>query len=273
MCGSCAAHSRRPCGRTSGLTVNVTPLNHAPTTSGGSVVMKPNTVKTFAAGDFPFSDVDAGNTLGAIKVVTTLPVHGSVMLGGTTIISVPSAAIPVASIGTLTYTPAADYIGADSFKFQVRDAAAYSADGRPTLADWSPSRAGCGAVLGGFFMLIFCWISPLPAGQALRHRGAVSRKIRWPVFLTQPPRSAGGAWPGYLSAQTRKAAIPAARQRRRNRTRESASNTSASTRRALFSESSQPFHAVPFPLRSRIQVAILPSGDMQRRCASSSDTE
>ncbi|MEI7957452.1 MAG: Ig-like domain-containing protein, partial [Verrucomicrobiota bacterium] len=113
---------------TAWLTVNVTRLNHAPTSIGGSVILKPNTVKTFAAGDFPFVDVDTGDTLGAIKVVTTLPAHGTLSLNGTPITSVPGAVIPVASIGTLTYTPAAGYLGADSFKYQVRDAALFSAD-------------------------------------------------------------------------------------------------------------------------------------------------
>ena len=113
---------------TAWLTVDVTRLNRAPTSIGGSVILKPNTVKTFAVGDFPFADVDAGDTLGAIKVVTTLPAYGTLSLNGTPITSVPSAVIPVANIGTLTYTPAANYLGADSFKFQVRDAALFSAD-------------------------------------------------------------------------------------------------------------------------------------------------
>ena len=113
---------------TAWLTVNVTRLNHAPTSIGGSVILKPNTVKTFAAGDFPFADVDTGDTLGAIKVVTTLPAHGTLSLNGTPITAVPSAVIPVASIGTLTYTPAIGYLGSDSFKYQVRDAALFSAD-------------------------------------------------------------------------------------------------------------------------------------------------
>ena len=113
---------------TAWLTVNVTRLNRAPTSIGGSVILKPNTVKTFAAVDFPFTDVDAGDTLGAIKVVTTLPAYGTLSLNGTPITSVPSAVIPVANIGTLTYTPDSNYLGADSFKFQVRDAALFSAD-------------------------------------------------------------------------------------------------------------------------------------------------
>jgi len=110
------------------MTVNVTAINHPPTSIGASVFLKPNTVKTLATGDFPFADIDTGDTLGAIKVVTTLPAHGTLSLNGTPITSVPSAIIPVASIGTLTYTPAADYLGADSFKYQVRDASLFSAD-------------------------------------------------------------------------------------------------------------------------------------------------
>ena len=113
---------------TAWLAVNVTRLNHAPNSIGASVILKPNTVNTFVAGDFPFADIDTGDTLGAIKVVTTLPVHGTLSLNGTPITSIPSVVIAVASIGTLTYTPATGYLGADSFKYQVRDAALFSAD-------------------------------------------------------------------------------------------------------------------------------------------------
>jgi len=109
------------------MTVNVTAINHPPTSIGGSVFLKPNTFTTFAAGDFPFSDVDVGDTLAAIKV-TSLPADGSLALGGTPITSVPSAAIPVAGIGDLTYTPAANYLGADLFKYQVSDGKVFSAD-------------------------------------------------------------------------------------------------------------------------------------------------
>jgi autotransporter-associated beta strand protein len=100
---------------------------NAPTSTGGSVTMQKNTDKTFAATDFTFADVDSGDTLGAIRV-TSLPAHGTLKLAGTPITTVPSAAILVASIGNLTYTPSLNYIGPDSFKFQVRDATLFSAD-------------------------------------------------------------------------------------------------------------------------------------------------
>jgi hypothetical protein len=109
------------------MTLNVTPVNDAPSSTGGSANLATGTDKTFAAGDFQFADVDAGDTLSAIKI-TMLPVHGTLNLNGTPITSVPSAAIPVANIGTLVYTPAANYSGADSFKYQVKDATVFSAD-------------------------------------------------------------------------------------------------------------------------------------------------
>ena len=106
------------------MTVNVTPVNDAPTSTGGAVSMKANTVKTFAAANFQFSDVDTGNTLQAIKV-TTLPANGTLKLGETSVAL--DAVIPVASIPTLTYTPGTDYSGSDSFDFKVSDGTAYSA--------------------------------------------------------------------------------------------------------------------------------------------------
>ena len=136
------------------MTFNVTHVNHAPTSTGGSVILRKNTVKTFAAADFPFSDIDAGDTLGAIKV-TSLPANGTLSLGGTPITTVPSAAIPVANIGTLTYTPNTDYTGSDPFNFQVRDAALFSADATmaitvtPDIIVQNPSFETIGASLGG----------------------------------------------------------------------------------------------------------------------------
>ena len=111
------------------MTVNVTDVNHPPTSSGGSVVMGKNTVKTFAAADFPFSDIDAGNTLQAIKV-TSLPnpTNGTLNLSGTPITLDQVVAVADITAGNLTYTPVTDYTGSDPFNFQVRDAALFSAD-------------------------------------------------------------------------------------------------------------------------------------------------
>ena len=114
------------------MTLNVTAVNDAPTSTGGSVNLNGNAVRTFSAGDFRFADVDAGDTLGAIQV-TLLPAQGTLKLNGTTITTVPSVVIPLANIGTLTYTASPGYSVSDSFKFQVRDAALFSSDATMTI--------------------------------------------------------------------------------------------------------------------------------------------
>jgi len=118
--------------RAASLMINVTPVNDPPTSTGASVLTRKGSVKPFAAADFPFSDVDTGDMLAAIKV-TSLPAHGTLKLGTTPIKSVPSAVIPADNLGDLTYTPAANYTGADAFKFQVRDAELFSANATMAL--------------------------------------------------------------------------------------------------------------------------------------------
>ncbi|MBJ7257539.1 MAG: cadherin-like domain-containing protein, partial [Akkermansiaceae bacterium] len=108
------------------MTVNVTPVNDAPTSAGGAVSMAKSTVRTFAAADFPFADVDSGDTLQAIKV-TSLPTHGTLNVSNAT-------AIPVANIGTLSYTPTPGYTGADSFNYQVSDGTTFSTDATMALS-------------------------------------------------------------------------------------------------------------------------------------------
>ena len=118
--------------RAASLMINVTPVNDPPTSTGASVLTRKGTAKTFAAADFPFSDMDTGDMLGAIKI-TSLPAHGTLKLGTTPIKSVPSAVIPADNLGDLTYTPAANYTGADLFRYQVRDTELFSADATMAL--------------------------------------------------------------------------------------------------------------------------------------------
>jgi hypothetical protein len=86
--------------------------------------LRTDTVKAFAASNFQYSDVE-GSPLSAIKV-TSLPTHGTLKLGETSVVL--DDVIPVASIPTLTYTSNTGYIGADSFNFQVSDGELFSTD-------------------------------------------------------------------------------------------------------------------------------------------------
>jgi hypothetical protein len=121
------------------MTVNVTYVNHPPTSTNGSLVMKGGSFYTFWKTDFPFSDVDAGDRLSAIKVVTSLPAHGTLKLAGTTITSVPTAAILATNTSALTYTPNTNYVGSDSFKYQVSDGTVFSADATMAITVKDPN--------------------------------------------------------------------------------------------------------------------------------------
>ena len=138
------------------MTVNVTDVNHPPTSSGGSVILRKNTVKTFAASDFPFSDIDAGSTLQAIKV-TSLPnpTNGTLTLSASPVTLGQVVDVADITAGNLIYTPVTDYTGSDPFNFQVRDAALFSADATmaitvtPDIIVQNPSFETIGASLGG----------------------------------------------------------------------------------------------------------------------------
>ncbi|TLU81707.1 MAG: hypothetical protein FDX30_12260, partial [Chlorobium sp.] len=103
------------------ITLNVTPVNDAPTGSDKSVTILEDGSYTFAAADFGFSDSD-GNTLQAVKI-TTLPVTGSLTLDGIAVSAGQFVSAADLSSGKLLYTPAADASGSPygSFTFQVQD--------------------------------------------------------------------------------------------------------------------------------------------------------
>ena len=104
------------------MTLNVTPVNDAPTASNRAVTFNEDTTKTFALADFGFSDVDAGDSLQSVTV-TTLEALGALKLNGVdvTLNQVISAADITA--GKLTYSPVANGNGAGyaSFGFKVSD--------------------------------------------------------------------------------------------------------------------------------------------------------
>jgi VCBS repeat-containing protein len=100
-------------------TVAMVTVNDAPAGTNATLTLLEDGTHTFSAANFGFSDVD-GNALQDIQI-TTLPSNGTIQLSGVAV----SAGdwIPAASIGSLTYTPAANSNGAalTSFTFTVRD--------------------------------------------------------------------------------------------------------------------------------------------------------
>jgi Ca2+-binding RTX toxin-like protein len=106
------------------ISFNVTPVNDAPAGTDGPVTLLEDSVKTFAASDFGFSDVD-GDRLAAVKI-SSLPANGTLRYNGVAITPAQVTAgfeVLAANLGLLTFVPAANANGSAyaSFTFQVRD--------------------------------------------------------------------------------------------------------------------------------------------------------
>lgn len=107
---------------TQALSVTVTNVNEAPTGTDKTVTTLEDTAYTFAAADFGFTDVDAGDTLSAVRIDTLSLAAGSTLrLSGVDVAA--AQVILTADIGNLVFTPAANANGAGyaSFTFSVRD--------------------------------------------------------------------------------------------------------------------------------------------------------
>jgi hypothetical protein len=100
----------------------VASVNNAPAGTSKTITMVRSTVYTFAAVDFGFTDPldNPADDLLAVKV-TTLPAAGTLKLVAVNVVAGDS--IPLASIGTLNYTPVAAAFGSpySTFTFQVQD--------------------------------------------------------------------------------------------------------------------------------------------------------
>ncbi|MFI4848928.1 MAG: Ig-like domain-containing protein [Gimesia chilikensis] len=103
------------------LTVDVTPVNDAPTGADNTVTTGENTVYTFTAADFGFGDID-GDALASVQI-TSLETVGALQLAGVDVTLNQIVSKADLDAGNLTFTPVADTSGAayDSFGFTVND--------------------------------------------------------------------------------------------------------------------------------------------------------
>ncbi|WP_038914688.1 DUF4347 domain-containing protein, partial [Dickeya zeae] len=124
-------------GNTGTMTLNVTPVNDAPVISNTSVskTLSEDSAQTFSAADFGFSDVDSGDTLQSITIVTG-PGAGELFIdanndgvrgGGDTLLGNGSV-VNAADIGKLTFRPTANANGTSytTFTWKVSDGTALS---------------------------------------------------------------------------------------------------------------------------------------------------
>ncbi|HWA38587.1 MAG TPA: DUF4347 domain-containing protein, partial [Burkholderiales bacterium] len=126
-------------------TIDVVPVNDAPTGTDATVTTSEDTPHVFAAANFGFSDVDSADTLGAVRI-DSLPAAGALQYdttgsGNWTAVS-SGQVISAADIGAnrLRFTPAANANGASyaSFTFSVRDGSTFDAAPNTITVDVAP---------------------------------------------------------------------------------------------------------------------------------------
>ena len=115
-----------------GTITNDDAANTPPAGTNKTVTTNEDTPYTFAAADFGFTDVDAGDTLSAVRIDTLSLAAGSTLrLSGVDVAA--AQVIVTADIGNLVFTPALNANGAGyaSFTFSVRDTGGPAFDPSP----------------------------------------------------------------------------------------------------------------------------------------------
>ncbi|MEI2769104.1 MAG: cadherin domain-containing protein [Nitrosomonas sp.] len=104
------------------FTVNLTNVNESPTGADATVTINEDGSHTMTAANFGFSDVDAGDSLSAVRI-DTLPGAGSLTLSGVAVTAGQVITVADITAGNWVFTPVAGANGTGyaSFTFSVRD--------------------------------------------------------------------------------------------------------------------------------------------------------
>jgi choice-of-anchor C domain-containing protein len=104
------------------ITIDVTPVNDAPSGANKTISMLEDGAYALAPADFGFSDPTDGDALAAVKVAT-LPANGSLKLNGVAVTAGQTVSVADLVAGLLVFSPAANANGAAyaAFTFQVQD--------------------------------------------------------------------------------------------------------------------------------------------------------
>jgi hypothetical protein len=195
------------------FTITVSEVHYAPTVSDSSQSLVENHTLAFTAADFSsqFSDLKAGDSLQGIQI-TQLSANGTLLLSGqavtvgqfvpTTVVG-SSGPLP-ADIDDLSYQPAANYTGADSFQWNAYDGTLYSASPATvsiTVTAYQPPTLTNGATwVTKNGTLAFSWANFTadfsdPAGDALQAVQITSLPTDGTLSVFGNPVSAGQVIP------------------------------------------------------------------------------
>ncbi len=132
------------------VTITVNPVNDAPAGTNTPVTINEDTTYNFTVANFGFTDVDAGDTLSAVRI-DTLPAAGTLILFGSGPV-VAGQLILAADItaGNLRFTPAVDANGAPytTFTFSVRDTGGPAFDPSPNTMTVNVTAVNDAPVIG-----------------------------------------------------------------------------------------------------------------------------
>ncbi|MGY0217397.1 tandem-95 repeat protein [Endozoicomonadaceae bacterium StTr2] len=113
---------------TQDINVNVVPVNDGPTGADASFTLNEDGSRTITAGDFGFSDIDAGDSLQQVQI-STLPGNGSLKLNGVAVTDDQVISKADIDAGLLVFSPDANEAG-DNYAnvgFKVHDGTEFSA--------------------------------------------------------------------------------------------------------------------------------------------------
>ncbi|MBK9308528.1 MAG: cadherin domain-containing protein [Nitrospira sp.] len=104
------------------FTINLTNVNEAPTGADATVTINEDSSHILTTANFGFSDVDAGDSLNAVRI-DALPGAGTLTLSGVAVTAGQVVTVADLTAGNLVFTPAANANGTGytSFTFSVRD--------------------------------------------------------------------------------------------------------------------------------------------------------
>ncbi|MGE0468789.1 MAG: cadherin domain-containing protein [Nitrospira sp.] len=104
------------------FTINLTNVNEAPTGVDATVTINEDTPHTLTAANFGFSDVDAGDSLSAVRI-DSVPTADTLTLSGISVTDGQVIAVGDIAAGNLLFTPAPNAIGMSyaNLTFSVRD--------------------------------------------------------------------------------------------------------------------------------------------------------
>jgi hypothetical protein len=116
------------------FTINLADVNEAPIGADATITINEDTAHTFTTGNFGFSDVDAGDSLSAVRI-DTVPGAGTLTLSGVAVTAGQVIAVSDIAAGNLVFTPAPEANGASyaSFTFSARDSGNLYDSGPNTL--------------------------------------------------------------------------------------------------------------------------------------------